>query len=174
MFAEGKLVNERNRSILLLSVVWRGTNTAGRWPHNMIPADWETPTSERNWSCVHKVQLRTGLLPVQRGCWTPPMRCCSITCCGLYPSIEAKLPQWSRIKHWALVLQRKPGTSQFIPMCCASPLIYKMIWVHSLFILAVELLPFSHQAWNWHHKHYEITFCLWRCCCCEKWSQLTS
>lgn len=35
--------------------------------------------------------------------------------------------------------------------------IYEIIWVHSLFILVVELLPFSHQAFHWHHKHYEIT-----------------
>lgn len=89
-------------------------------------------------------------------------------------SIGATLPQQSSIKHWALFLQWEPSTSLFIPMCCASLLIYEMIWVHSLFILAVELLPFSHQTWNWHHKHYEITFCLGHCCCCEKWSQLTS
>lgn len=29
-----------------------------------------------------------------------------------------------------------------ISICCASPLIYEMIWVHSLFMLVVELLPF--------------------------------
>lgn len=47
VFAQRRLVNERY-STLLLSAVWRGTNAAGRWPHNVTLADCETPTSERN------------------------------------------------------------------------------------------------------------------------------
>lgn len=60
--------------------------------------------------------------------------------------------QFHSSKSTALIEHLNPLHAYYHTACCTSQMIYEELWVHSLFIQVVEMVPVSHQTCPWHRS----------------------